>query len=198
MCRRISVQRCLCCSVGLMVPRSITLDAANCSARRPWKTISRPTSSLKVPNSSPYTQLHILSMSSQSVTIPCSMGYLIFRRPLYSCALRPMKTSPSRAPAMTRTCFGRPTLCTCIQGRTDVDRWKAKVTRRRRGPNRENAQRREEAFWVILTSKTGFYRSRSLLKRNAKRSSAPVLWQAGVGEGVCSRAYVVDDDWLVG
>jgi len=41
----------------------------------------------------------------------------------------------------------------------------AGIARHRRGPNRENAQRREEAFWMILTSKTGFYRSRSLLKR---------------------------------
>jgi len=45
---------------------------------------------------------------------------------------------------------------------------------------------------MILTSKTGFYRSRSLVKREAKRSSVPLLWQVRVG------AYVVDDDWLVG
>lgn len=49
-------------------------------------------------------------MSSQSVTMPCSIGYLIFSNPLNSCAFLPMKTSPSKAPAMTLMCFGRPTL----------------------------------------------------------------------------------------
>ena len=139
-------------------------------------------------------------MSSQSVTMPCSIGYLIFNRPLYSWAFRPIKTSPSRAPAITRTCFGRPTLCRSGVGKDRMDkREKVKVSapvqgivRRRRGPNRENAQRREEAFWMILTSKAGFYRSRSLfLKRNDRQRVLQKTWVEGLG------AYVVDYDWLV-
>ena len=184
MCRRISAQQYPCCSVDSMVPRSITLGAANGSAKQRWRNISWLASSLRVPNSSAYTQLHILSMSSQSVTMPCSMGYLIFSRPLYSCALRPMKTSPSRAPAMTRTCFGRPTLrivyvkegqCQCT--RTGIARHVDAVL------TVKNAQRREETFWMILTSKTGFYRSRSLWKR--KRSSVTAFSdRLRFGEGV--------------
>lgn len=98
------------------------------------------TSSLSVPSSSAYIQLHIRSISSQSVTIPCSIGYLIFRRPRNSWARRPMKTSPSRAPAMTRTCFGRPTL------RHSVNRVECHA---KRGGY---IQGWEEAFWMILTS----------------------------------------------
>ena len=52
---------------------------------------------------------HIRSMSSQSVTMPCSSGYRIFNNPLNSCARFPMKASPSRPPASTLRCFGRPT-----------------------------------------------------------------------------------------
>ena len=39
-----------------------------------------------------------------------SMGYLMFSSPLCSSALGPMNTSPSKPPAITRTCFGRPIL----------------------------------------------------------------------------------------
>ena len=39
-----------------------------------------------------------------------SIGYLIDSRPRCSSPLGPMKMSPSRAPAITRTCFGLPTL----------------------------------------------------------------------------------------
>lgn len=68
------------------------------------------TSSLSVFSPSPYTYSQIFSMSSQSVTMPCSSGYLILSSPLSSvAALCPMKTSPSSAPASTRRCFGRPT-----------------------------------------------------------------------------------------
>ena len=42
---------------------------------------------------------------------PALVG-LTFSNPRSSCAFRPMKRSPSTAPAMTRGCFGRPTLCT--------------------------------------------------------------------------------------
>ena len=69
----------------------------------------------------------------------------------------------------------------------------------RRGPNRENAQGREETFWVILTSEAGFYRSRSLSKeKTGKRwSVAGSLTGWDLEKGVCFGAYVVDDDWLV-
>lgn len=68
------------------------------------------TSSLNVFSPSPYTYSQIRSMSSQSVTMPCSSGYRIFSRPRSSvAAFCPMKTSPSSAPASTRRCFGRPT-----------------------------------------------------------------------------------------
>lgn len=67
------------------------------------------TSSLNVFNSSVYTNCQILSISSQSVTIPCSRGYFIFSKPRSSWAFCPMKTSPSSAPARTLRCFGRPT-----------------------------------------------------------------------------------------
>ena len=40
----------------------------------------------------------------------CYKVYLILRRPLCSSAFGPTKISPSRAPAITRTCFGLPTL----------------------------------------------------------------------------------------
>ena len=62
-----------------------------------------------------------------------------------------------------------------------------------RGPNRENAQRRKETFWMILTSKTGFYRSRSLSKEKTVVSTG-FSDRLEIGKG----AYVVDDDWLVG
>lgn len=61
------------------------------------------------------------------------------------------------------------------------------------GPNRENAQRREEAFWVILTSKTGFYRSRSLFESEMgndrqRLCSGGFGWE---GDGVCVYVCVV-------
>lgn len=72
----------------------------------------RLTSSLSAFKPSAYTHPHILSMSSQSVTTPCSIGYLIFSSPLNSCARLPMNKLSCIAPAMTRGCFGRPTLQT--------------------------------------------------------------------------------------
>ena len=108
------------------------------------------TSSLNVPSSSAYTQFQIRSISSQSVTIPCSMGYFILSKPRNSCARRPMKTSPSNAPAMTRMCFGRPTL-QCIQITVGSNECKGR-----------DVQRREETFWMILTGKSSFYSSRAL------------------------------------
>jgi hypothetical protein len=76
---------------------------------RPWEAGGELTSSLKVFNPSPYTHSQILSISSQSVTIPCSRGYRILSKPRSSCARSPINTSPSNAPASTRRCFGRPT-----------------------------------------------------------------------------------------
>jgi hypothetical protein len=116
-------------------------------------TATEITSSLNVPSSSAYTQLHICSMSSQSVTMPCSIGYLIFSSPRNSCARLPMNTSPSNAPAMTRICFGRPTLCSNVRRYGLVSE---------NGPNREDAQRRKETFWMILTSKSRFNSPRAL------------------------------------
>lgn len=134
------------------------------------------TSSLSVPNSSAYTQFQIRSMSSQSVTMPCSMGYLIFRRPLNSCARLPIKTSPSNAPAMTRTCLGRPTLWQACQ-------WSGSLLDYE--PNRGDAQRREKAFRMILASKPSFDSARALsrtklnvksktLRRGARRQTLSI------------------------
>ena len=51
----------------------------------------------------------------------------------------------------------------------------------RRGPNREDAQRRKEAFWMILTSKSGFYRSRSLSNAKTRKRSSVL----GLERGAC-------------
>lgn len=74
-----------------------------------------PTSSLNAFRPSAYTHPHIRSMSSQSVTTPCSIGYFIFNKPRSSWARRPMKRLSCIAPAMTRGCFGRPTLAWRVQ-----------------------------------------------------------------------------------
>jgi len=91
------------------VPLSIIQDATH-QAPLGTRSIRGLTSSDNAFNPSPYTQHHIRSISSQSVTIPCSIGYLILSSPLYSCARRPIKRSSCNAPAITRVCFGRPTL----------------------------------------------------------------------------------------
>ena len=108
-------------------------------------------------------------MSSQSVTIPCSMGYLILSNPRNSCAFRPMNTSPSSAPAMTRMCFGRPTLHDVPP---DTGRYTLANASRgsRDGPNREDAQGREETFWMVLPSKASLYRARALASRAATQA----------------------------
>lgn len=138
MYQRRSVQQRRDCSEDSTGLRSKAQDATTkCLRSSSSRTRLHLTSSLSVPSSSAYIQLHIRSISSQSVTIPCSMGYFIFKRPRNSWARRPMKTSPSRAPAMTRTCFGRPTLQSVnfVQNTvvSYIQRWK-------------------KAFWMILTS----------------------------------------------
>lgn len=55
-------------------------------------------------------QFHIRSISFQSVTTPCSIGQRMLSSPRCSSAFGPTNRSPSRAPAITRTCFGRPIL----------------------------------------------------------------------------------------
>ncbi len=52
--------------------------------------------------------VHVLIL--RHYTKATSIGYLMFSNPLCSAALGPMNTSPSRPPAMTRTCLGRPML----------------------------------------------------------------------------------------
>jgi len=81
--------------------------------------------------SAAYALLHRRSMSSQSRTRPCAMGYEILSKPRSSSARSPTTTissspesvlptlarrllrrSSSRAPSITRVCLGRPTLHT--------------------------------------------------------------------------------------
>lgn len=124
---------------------SIVLDA------KPYKHRLRHepyyTSSDTVLSSSVYINCHIRSMSSQSTTMPCSIGYLIFKRPRNSCALFPMKTSPSMAPAMILRCFGRPTLQTLFHARR---------------PKFGALLRGKKAFGLVLAGKAGLYHSGSL------------------------------------